>query len=86
MTRGSSFFLFSRGCFTLQLTSLEIEEKQHMYQDIIDINIDYLSIKKLLELFQAEFNTASGNAAIIIDEISVGLDHETLKFQNRFNN
>jgi len=29
----------------LQRTSLEIEEKPHMPQDIIDINIDCLSIK-----------------------------------------
>lgn len=70
----------------MQRTSIEIEKKRHMYQDIIDINIDYLSIRKILELFQAEFITASGNAAIIIDEISVGLDHETLKFLNICNN
>jgi len=85
MTTGSSLFLFSRGCFTLQCPSLEIEEKQHMFLCFIDINTNYLSIK-LLELCQAEFITASENAVISIDEISVGLDHETLKFQNRFNN
>jgi excinuclease UvrABC ATPase subunit len=63
------------------------EEKQHMLQNIIDMNIGYLSINRIMgtlsggeltRLFLAEFMAASENTVIIIDEISVGLDHETL--------
>ena len=63
------------------------EEKQHILQNIIDMNIGYLSINRIMgtlsggeltRLFLAEFMAASENTVIIIDEISVGLDHETL--------
>ena len=63
------------------------EEKQHMLQNIINMNIGYLSINRIMgtlsggeltRLFLADLMAASENTVIIIDEISVGLDHETL--------
>jgi excinuclease UvrABC ATPase subunit len=62
-------------------------EKQHILQNIINMNIGYLSINRIMgtlsggeitRLYLAEFMAASENTVIIIDEISVGLDHETL--------
>ncbi|MET1014571.1 MAG: ATP-binding cassette domain-containing protein [Paenisporosarcina sp.] len=63
------------------------EEKQHILQNIINMNIGYLSLNRIMgtlsggeltRLYLAEFMAASENTVIIIDEISVGLDHDTL--------
>lgn len=63
------------------------EEKQHILQNIINMNIGYLTLNRIMgtlsggeltRLYLAEFMAVSENAVIIIDEISVGLDHETL--------
>jgi len=63
------------------------EEKQHILQNIINMNIGYLTLNRIMgtlsggeltRLYLAEFMAASENTVIIIDEISVGLDHETL--------
>ena len=51
------------------------------------MNIGYLTLNRIMgtlsggeltRLYLAEFMAVSENAVIIIDEISVGLDHETL--------
>ncbi|PFX65638.1 excinuclease ABC subunit A [Bacillus toyonensis] len=63
------------------------EEKQHILQNIINMNIGYLTLNRIMgtlsggeltRLYLAEFMAVSENAVIIIDEISVGLDHVTL--------
>ncbi|MFD9627220.1 ATP-binding cassette domain-containing protein [Peribacillus muralis] len=63
------------------------EAKQHILQNIINMNIGYLSINRIMgtvsggeltRLYLAEFMATSENTVIIIDEISVGLDHQTL--------
>lgn len=63
------------------------EAKQHILKNIINMNIGYLSLNRIMgtlsggeltRLYLAEFMATSENTVIIIDEISVGLDHETL--------
>lgn len=63
------------------------EAKQHILQNIINMNIGYLTLNRIMgtlsggeltRLYLAEFMAVSENAVIIIDEISVGLDNETL--------
>jgi len=63
------------------------EERQHILQNIINMNIGYLTLNRIMgtlsggeltRLYLAEFMAASENTVIIIDEISVGLDHQTL--------
>ncbi|SDN10394.1 ABC transporter [Psychrobacillus sp. OK028] len=63
------------------------EAKQLILKNIIQMNIGYLTINRIMgtlsggeltRLYLAEFMAASENTIIIIDEISVGLDHETL--------
>lgn len=63
------------------------EAKQHILQNIINMNIGYLTLNRIMgtlsggeltRLYLAEFMATSENTVIIIDEISVGLDHETL--------
>ncbi|WP_028776555.1 ATP-binding cassette domain-containing protein [Shimazuella kribbensis] len=63
------------------------EAKQHILKNIIHMNIGYLTFNRIMgtlsggeltRLYLAEFMAASENAMIIIDEISVGLDHQTL--------
>ncbi|MGG1675699.1 ATP-binding cassette domain-containing protein [Neobacillus sp. NRS-1170] len=63
------------------------EAKQHILQNIINMNIGYLTLNRIMgtlsggeltRLYLAEFMAASVNTVIIIDEISVGLDHQTL--------
>ena len=63
------------------------EAKQLILKNIIDMNIGYLTINRIMgtlsggeltRLYLAEFMAASENTVIIIDEISVGLDHQTL--------
>ncbi|AJH19655.1 ATP-binding cassette domain-containing protein [Bacillus mycoides] len=63
------------------------EAKQHILQNIINMNIGYLTLNRIMgtlsggeltRLYLAEFMAVSENAVIIIDEISVGLDYETL--------
>ncbi|SOC35489.1 ATP-binding cassette domain-containing protein [Ureibacillus acetophenoni] len=67
---------------------LEIsEQKQHILQNIINMNIGYLTIDRIMgtlsggeltRLYLAEFMSISENTVIIIDEISVGIDKVTL--------
>ncbi|MFJ8455777.1 ATP-binding cassette domain-containing protein [Bacillus paramycoides] len=63
------------------------EAKQHILQNIINMNIGYLTLNRIMgtlsggeltRLYLAEFMAVSENTVIIIDEISVGLDHQTL--------
>ncbi|WP_342429658.1 ATP-binding cassette domain-containing protein [Neobacillus sp. FSL H8-0543] len=63
------------------------EAKQHILKNIINMNIGYLTLNRIMgtlsggeitRLFLAEFMATSENTVIIIDEISVGLDHQTL--------
>ena len=63
------------------------EAKQHILQNIISMNSGYLTLNRIMgtlsggeltRLYLAEFMAVSENAVIIIDEISVGLDHQTL--------
>lgn len=63
------------------------EEKQHILQNMINMNIGYLTINRIMgtlsggeltRLYLAEFMATSENTVIIIDEISVGLDRQTL--------
>ncbi len=63
------------------------EAKQHVLKNIINMNIGYLTLNRIMgtlsggeltRLYLAEFMAASDNTVIIIDEISVGLDHQTL--------
>ncbi|MFZ7945782.1 MULTISPECIES: ATP-binding cassette domain-containing protein [Bacillaceae] len=63
------------------------EEKQNILKNIINMNIGYLTINRIMgtlsggeltRLYLAEFMAISENTVIIIDEISVGIDHETL--------
>ncbi|QGQ99802.1 ATP-binding cassette domain-containing protein [Paenibacillus psychroresistens] len=63
------------------------EAKQHILQNMINMNIGYLSLNRIMGTlsggevtrhYLAEFMATSENSVIIIDEISVGLDHETL--------
>ncbi|WP_285767270.1 ATP-binding cassette domain-containing protein [Peribacillus sp. SI8-4] len=63
------------------------EAKQHILQNIINMNSGYLSMDRIMgtvsggeltRLYLAEFMATSENTVIIIDEISVGLDHRTL--------
>ncbi|PZX07500.1 ABC transporter family protein [Psychrobacillus insolitus] len=63
------------------------EAKQHILKNIINMNIGYLTINRIMgtlsggeltRLYLAEFIATSENTVIIIDEISVGLDHQTL--------
>jgi excinuclease UvrABC ATPase subunit len=63
------------------------EGKRHILQNIMNINIGYLTLNRIMgtlsggeltRLYLAEFMATSENTVIIIDEISVGLDHETL--------
>lgn len=63
------------------------EAKQHLLNNIIKMNIGYLSLNRITgtlsggeitRLYLAEFMATSENTVIIIDEISVGLDHDTL--------
>lgn len=63
------------------------EGKQRILKNIINMNIGYLTLNRIMgtlsggeltRLYLAEFMAASENTVIIIDEISVGLDHQTL--------
>lgn len=63
------------------------EAKQHVLKNIINMNIGYLSLNRIMgtvsggeltRLYLAEFMAVSENTVIIIDEISVGLDRQTL--------
>ncbi|KAB2334496.1 ATP-binding cassette domain-containing protein [Cytobacillus depressus] len=63
------------------------EAKQLVLKNIINMNIGYLTLNRIMgtlsggeltRLYLAEFMAASENTVIIIDEISVGLDHQTL--------
>ncbi|MEO4055182.1 ATP-binding cassette domain-containing protein [Solibacillus sp. CAU 1738] len=63
------------------------EGKQKILKNIINMNIGYLTLNRIMgtlsggeltRLYLAEFMAASENTVIIIDEISVGLDHNTL--------
>ena len=63
------------------------EERQRILTNIIHMNIGYLTLNRIMgtlsggeltRLYLAEFMAASENTVIIIDEISVGLDHQTL--------
>ena len=63
------------------------EAKQLILKNIINMNIGYLTMNRIMgtlsggeltRLYLAEFMAASENTVIIIDEISVGLDHQTL--------
>ncbi|PAE39076.1 ATP-binding cassette domain-containing protein [Bacillus sp. 7884-1] len=63
------------------------EGKIHILKNIANMNIGYLTLNRIMgtlsggevtRLYLAEFMAASENTVIIIDEISVGLDHETL--------
>jgi excinuclease UvrABC ATPase subunit len=63
------------------------EAKQHILKNIVNMNIGYLTLNRIMgtlsggeltRLFLAEFMAVSENTLIIIDEISVGLDHQTL--------
>ncbi|MFP5111939.1 ATP-binding cassette domain-containing protein [Bacillaceae bacterium C204] len=63
------------------------EPKQHILQNIIHMNIGYLTLNRIMgtlsggeltRLYLAEFMATSEDTVIIIDEISVGLDHQTL--------
>ena len=58
------------------------EAKQHILQNIINMNIGYLTLNRIMgtlsggeltRLYLAEFMATSENTVIIIDEISVGL-------------
>ncbi|MGE8205731.1 ATP-binding cassette domain-containing protein [Heyndrickxia sp. NPDC080065] len=63
------------------------EAKQLILKNIINMKIGYLTLNRIMgtlsggeltRLYLAEFMAASENTVIIIDEISVGLDHQTL--------
>lgn len=63
------------------------EAKQHILQNMIHMNIGYLTLNRIMGTlsggevtrhYLAEFMATSENSVIIIDEISVGLDHQTL--------
>ena len=63
------------------------EEKQNILKNIINMNMGYLTLNRIMgtlsggeltRLYLAEFMAVSENTVIIIDEISVGIDHETL--------
>ena len=63
------------------------EGKQHILRNLINMNIGYLTLNRIMgtlsggeltRLYLAEFMATSENTVIIIDEISVGLDHQTL--------
>lgn len=63
------------------------EGKQHILKNLINMNIGYLTLNRIMgtlsggeltRLYLAEFMATSENTVIIIDEISVGLDHLTL--------
>ncbi|WP_438350754.1 ATP-binding cassette domain-containing protein [Paenibacillus sp. FA6] len=63
------------------------EAKQNILNNIINMNIGYLTLNRIMgtlsggeltRLYLAEFMATSENTVIIIDEISVGLDHQTL--------
>ncbi|MBS4199301.1 ATP-binding cassette domain-containing protein [Bacillus sp. FJAT-49732] len=63
------------------------EAKQLILKNIINMNIGYLTLNRIMgtlsggeltRLYLAEFMSSSENTIIIIDEISVGLDHQTL--------
>ncbi|AJS61453.1 ATP-binding cassette domain-containing protein [Paenibacillus sp. IHBB 10380] len=63
------------------------EGKQQILTNIINMNIGYLTLNRIMgtlsggeltRLYLAEFMATSENTVIIIDEISVGLDHQTL--------
>ncbi|MEC1305873.1 ATP-binding cassette domain-containing protein [Lysinibacillus capsici] len=63
------------------------EEKQHILHNIMQMNIGYLTLNRIMgtlsggeltRLYLAEFMATSENTVIIVDEISVGLDHNTL--------
>ncbi|WP_054027670.1 ATP-binding cassette domain-containing protein [Bacillus sp. FJAT-28004] len=63
------------------------EGKQQILKNIINMNIGYLTLNRIMgtlsggevtRLYLAEFMATSENTVIIIDEISVGLDHQTL--------
>ncbi|CAH1057297.1 ATP-binding cassette domain-containing protein [Paenibacillus pseudetheri] len=63
------------------------EGKQNILKNIIHMNIGYLTLNRIMgtlsggeltRLYLAEFMATSENTVIIIDEISVGLDHQTL--------
>lgn len=63
------------------------EEKQHILRNIMEMNIGYLTLNRIMgtlsggeltRLYLAEFMATSEDTIIIVDEISVGLDHNTL--------
>ncbi|MFJ7367853.1 ATP-binding cassette domain-containing protein [Lysinibacillus sp. NPDC098008] len=63
------------------------EEKQHILRNIMEMNIGYLTLNRIMgtlsggeltRLYLAEFMATSEDTVIIVDEISVGLDHNTL--------
>ncbi|WP_378957070.1 ATP-binding cassette domain-containing protein, partial [Pelosinus sp. sgz500959] len=63
------------------------EQKRQILSNMIAMSIGYLSLDRiistlsggeLVRLYLAEFITKSSNVAVIIDELSIGLDHDTL--------
>lgn len=73
--------------FTLKEVLHISEGKQHILKNLINMNIGYLTLSRIMgtlsggeltRLYLAEFMATSENTVIIIDEISVGLDHQTL--------
>ncbi|MFC5602251.1 ATP-binding cassette domain-containing protein [Sporosarcina koreensis] len=63
------------------------EAKQLILQNILNMNVGYLTLNRIMgtlsggeltRLYLGEFMAASENTVIIIDEISVGLDRQTL--------
>jgi len=63
------------------------EGKLKMLENMMNMNIGYLTLNRIMgtlsggeltRLYLAEFMAASENTVIVIDEISVGLDHDTL--------
>lgn len=73
--------------FSLAETLNLSEGKQQILKNIINMNVGYLTLNRIMgtlsggeltRLYLAEFMATSENTVIIIDEISVGLDHQTL--------
>lgn len=72
---------------SLAETLMISEAKQHILKNILHMNVGYLTLHRVMgtlsggeltRLYLAEFMAVSENAVIIVDEISVGLDHVTL--------
>lgn len=63
------------------------EQKRNILSNMVAMSIGYLSLNRiistlsggeLVRLYLSEFITRSSNIAAIIDELSIGLDHDTL--------